>query len=368
MKGLKKASTVVALALVACMVMGLTAVAGVYYPIFINDEETDLVGEANNGVTQVCLRALAEKLGFDVEFVDKKIILDDPADNVKITTLAENNNGENTDLEKEFGFSVIIERGDDKILFDTAKAGQFLKNAEKLDIDLSDCDAMVLSHAHYDHCGGVMDYYNAYGGDNKTLFVKDSFFENADAKYYHDTVGQKFDFSDGTIGYFPIGIDFSAADLEEKGVTVEYMEGDSIQVADGITVYGNFTPRMDEKMTYMDEDGKYVIDDFDEEVAIAVESSKGLVIISGCSHNGIVNIVNNVEAKTGKKVYAVIGGFHLLDATEEQIQETIDVFKTLGVERIGLSHCTGAKATEMFREQLGDRTFVNVTGSVVEVK
>ena len=75
MKGLKKASIVVALALVACMVMGLTAVAGVYYPIFINDEETDLVGEANNGVTQVGLRALAEKLGFDVEFVDKNIIL-----------------------------------------------------------------------------------------------------------------------------------------------------------------------------------------------------------------------------------------------------------------------------------------------------
>ncbi len=368
MKKFKKAASLLSFTLAVCLLLAMTAVAGFHYPIFINGELTDLKGDTTNGVTSIGLRALAEKLGFDVDFVDNQILINDPSDDVTITTLAENNNGENTNLQKEFGFSVIIERGDDKILFDTAKAGQFLKNAEALGIDLSDCNTMVLSHAHYDHCGGVLDFYNKFGAENKTLFVKNSFFENADAKYYHDTVGQKFDFSDGTIGYFPIGINFSESDLKNKGVTIEYMDGESIKIADGITVYGSFTPRMDEKMTYQLENGQYEIDDFDEEVAVAIETSKGLVIVSGCSHNGIVNIVNNIKAKTGKDVYAVIGGFHLLDATEEQIQDTIDLFKTLGVEKIGLSHCTGPKATEMFKAQLGEQTFVNVTGSVVTIR
>jgi len=343
----------------------------VSFPIYLNGEKTNIESTTVNGVTTAKLRQVAEALGFTVDFQDGKILINSPKDKpkegLKIVTLAENNNNEHPGLTKEFGFAVYIENGDDKIIFDTAKAGEFLNNAKKLNIDLSQVNTMILSHAHYDHCGGVMDYYNKYGGDGKTLFVKDSFFDLADNKYYHDTVGIKLDFSDGTPGYFPVGIDFNEEDLKAKNVTIEYIDGNAIRVGKNAVLFGNFTPRMDPKMVVKD-NGEYVIDDFDEEVALAIDTEKGLVIVTGCSHNGILNIVNDIQKRTGKKVYAVLGGFHLLDATEEQIQDTIDRFKELDVEKIGLSHCTGALATQMFLEQLPEKTFINETGSVFEVK
>lgn len=360
---------IVGVACAAALTLGVVAGASGMYPIVVNGEETQLAGSTSNGVTTIGLRALAERLGFQVEFdYDDAVIRIDEGDDIRITTLAENNSGENQALEKEFGFSAIIETENDKIIFDTAKAGQFLKNAEAMNIDLSDCNKMVLSHTHYDHCGGVIPYFDTYGTEGKTLFVKNGFFDKADQKYYYDTVGQKFDFTDGTKGYFPVGISFTEQDLLDRGVAIEYLDTGCVKIADGVTVYGSFdkdpsfqlAPNMVEKGA----DGSYTLDEFDEEVAVAVETSKGLVILSGCSHSGILNIVNTIEARSGEKVYAVIGGFHLLDADEATIQETIDRFKELGVQRIGLSHCTGPKATAMFQEQMPEQTFLNTTGSV----
>jgi len=342
-----------------------------FYPIIIDGQVSDIEGVTENGITTVPLRKLAESLGCKVDFIDKKIIITTNKDSVKkglrITALAENNNEEHKDLNKEFGFAVYIENGEDKIIFDTAKAGEFLSNAEKLNIDLGEANAVVLSHAHYDHCGGLLRYFDTFGAEGKTLYVKNSFFDYSDSKYYHDTVGQKLDFTDGTPGYFYVGIDFNEKDLEERNVMIEYLDTDSVRIGKNIILYGNFTPSNDPKMVVKEGD-QYYIDAFEEEVALAIDTNKGLVIVSGCSHNGILNIVNTIEEKTGKKVYAVIGGFHLLDASEEKIQDTIDRFKELGIEKIGLSHCTGPKATQMFLEQMPNETFIFETGSVFEIE
>lgn len=354
------------------LLLGSTPIyAAVSYPVFLNGEKTSIESTTANGVTTAALRQVAEALGFTVDIKDGKILLNSSQvvnqESLKIITLAENNNNDHESLTKEFGFSVYIENGNDKIIFDTAKAGEFLNNAKKLNIDLDQVDTLVLSHAHYDHCGGVMNFFNDYDADGKTLFVKDNFFDLADNKYYHDAVGQKLDFTDGTPGYFPVGIDFSREDLKAKNVNVEYIDGDAIRVGKNAFIYGNFAPGLDQKML-VKHNNEYVVDDFDEEIALAIDTEKGLVIVSGCSHNGILNIVNDIQERTGKKVYAVIGGFHLLDATEEKIQSTIDRFKELDVEKIGLSHCTGPKATQMFLEQMPDKTFINETGSVFEVE
>ncbi len=351
--------------------MGIGTVFATGFPIIIDGEITDIQGITKDGVTTVQLRQLAENLNCKVDFIDRKIIITTnktkDKDSLKITALIENNSKTNKDLKEEFGFCAYIENGEDKIIFDTGQTGEFLNNAQKLDIDLSNVNALVLSHAHYDHCGGVLKYFDIFGSEGKTLYMKNSFFNYSDKKYYHDAVGQKLDFTDGTPGYFSVGIDFNEKDLEERNVMIEYLDTDSIRIGDNITLYGNFTPSNDSKMV-VKKDGQYAIDAFEEEVTLAIDTNEGLVIISGCSHNGILNMVNTIQEKTGKEVYAVIGGFHLLDATEEKIQNTIDRFKELGIEKIGLSHCTGPKAIQMFLEQMPSQTFIFETGSVFEAE
>lgn len=367
----KKGFTLISVLMVVLLIGVGTVFADNSYPIILDGKTTNIDGVTKDGITTVPLRQLAESLDCKVEFKDGRIIITSNKagvlDSLKITTLAENSNEEHENLNNEFGFSVYIENGEDKIIFDTAKAGEFLINAQKLNIDLSEADALVLSHAHYDHCGGVLKYFDSFNPEGKKLYVKDSFFDFSDNKYYHDTVGQKFDFTDGTPGYFSVGIDFDEKDLKERNVMVEYLDTNSMHIGKNITLFGNFTPSNDPKMVVKN-NNQYEIDTFDEEIALVIDTEEGLVIISGCSHNGILNIVNTIQEKTGEKVYAVIGGFHLLDASEEKIQDTIDRFKELDIEKIGLSHCTGPKATKMFLEQMPSQTFVNETGTVFEIK
>ncbi len=290
-------------------------------------------------------------------------------DKLKITTLSENTNTGHERLSAEFGFSALITLGDNSIIFDTAKKGDFIEHAQQLDADLAKCKTMVLSHAHYDHCGGVMKYYNMFSGKDRSIYLKDCFFDGASEKYYDDISGQKLDFTNGKPGYFNIGISFTEDELKATGVNIKYMKGDSEQLFPGIKLHGNFVrDPLDPKMLIKNEKGQYVVDDFDEEVAISVETSKGLIVVSGCSHTGIENIVQAIKEREGKNVYAVIGGFHLLDATEQQIQNSIDTFSGLGVSHMGVSHCIGDKAKKMFCEQLPDIAFVNTTGSIFEMK
>lgn len=310
-----------------------------------------------------------KKEGEEKPFTPQTDFSETTGDKLKITTLSENTNTGHESLSAEFGFCALIELGDSKVLFDTAKKGDFIEHAQELHADIANTKMIVLSHAHYDHCGGLMKYLNMFDGKGRTLYLKDCFFDGATEKYYDDIAGQKLDFTDGTPGYFNIGIKFDQKDVEATGAKVEYMTGDSMELAPGITLYGNFVRNpLDPKMLIKNDKGEYIIDNFDEEVAISVETSKGIIVVSGCSHTGIENIVKAIKDRTGKDVYAVIGGFHLLDATEKQIQNSIDTFSGLGVSHMGVSHCIGEKAKKMFCEQLPDIAFVNTTGSIFEMK
>lgn len=287
---------------------------------------------------------------------------------MKITTIIENSLGENKSLLNEHGLSFFIENNGKNILFDTGKSGNFVENAKKLNIDLNKTNYLVLSHAHYDHCGGVRTFLDSFTSKPE-LFISNNFFKNSN-KYHHSDGNQKLDFTSDNNEYNYIGINFDETFIKDKNLNINYVSKDMINITDNIYVFSNFektynfetlNPNM-----IIKEDENYVIDSFKDEIVLGIDTEKGLLILLGCSHPGILNIVSTIAKRTDKKIYGILGGTHLIEADEIRINKTIDVLKDLDIKLIGVSHCTGDKAIEMFRNNC-DNFFVNSTGTILNL-
>jgi len=119
---------------------------------------------------------------------------------------------------------------------------------------------------------------------------------------------------------------------------------------------------------FSEKDGKLGQDIFADDQSLVIDTEKGLVLILGCAHSGLINIINHVISKTGKeKFHAILGGTHLDFLTPEQLEETIQVLKKMDIERIGASHCTGMRAAFRLHQEFGSRFFYGCVGSVLEV-
>jgi 7,8-dihydropterin-6-yl-methyl-4-(beta-D-ribofuranosyl)aminobenzene 5'-phosphate synthase len=119
---------------------------------------------------------------------------------------------------------------------------------------------------------------------------------------------------------------------------------------------------------FAESQGKLIPDPFGDDQSLVIESQKGLVLLLGCAHAGMINILEHVIEKTGKdKVHAIIGGTHLDFATPLQVEETISALKKYEVERIGVSHCTGLKAASQLYAEFGERFFFGQVGEALEV-
>jgi 7,8-dihydropterin-6-yl-methyl-4-(beta-D-ribofuranosyl)aminobenzene 5'-phosphate synthase len=115
-------------------------------------------------------------------------------------------------------------------------------------------------------------------------------------------------------------------------------------------------------------DGKITQDIFLDDQSLILDTKKGLVVILGCAHSGMINILDHVIDKTGKeKFYAIMGGTHLDFLTPEQLEESIKSLKKMEIERIGISHCTGMRAAFRLHQEFGDRFFYGCVGSVLEL-
>lgn len=342
--------------------------------VFVNGQQAPVKSLLVNDSTYMPARYLCELLGIQIDYKDGNVYINQARQSkgaVKITTLTENSNENHKDLTNEFGLSMFIETPDCNVLFDTGKLGNITENATKLGIDLKKTDAVVLSHGHYDHCGGVKAFVEKVNPDDYALYVGKSFFDNMQKYHYSPGGGPKLDFTDGHKGYTYIGTNFDKAYLDGHNVKIKYVDCDELKISKQISLFGNFKPGAKEKMNpamqLKTEDG-YVRDDFTEEVALTVDTNKGLIIVTGCSHTGILNIVETIKERTGKPIYAVLGGTHLIEADAARIQDTIEAFNQMDIEKIGLSHCTGQLAIDTFKVQIPDKAFYNSTGTVIKVK
>ncbi len=272
---------------------------------------------------------------------------------LRITTLIENMPDDEGKLLAEHGLSLHIEFDGKRILFDTGQTGDFVKNAKDLGIDLKALDDIILSHGHYDHSGGVMTLLSE---TERVLpfYVGEGFFA---PKYKH--------LSDGTYRYN--GNPFTKQELKAHQVDLHMVTEDVTRLSDKIILFKNFPAvsgfeHKNEKFVLPEGDA-YRVDAFEEEIALGLRTGKGLVLIVGCSHVGICNILQAVTRRLDEPIYAVLGGTHLMEADENRLQKTMEVFRRFGVQCVAVSHCTGEQGIALAKETFGEQFVLNNTGN-----
>ncbi|MBT3310579.1 MAG: MBL fold metallo-hydrolase [Desulfobacterales bacterium] len=277
--------------------------------------------------------------------------------NIKITTLVENTVTMGImPLTAEHGLSFLIESGDRKILFDTGQGLTIIGNTKALGIDLSKIDTVVLSHAHFDHTGGVKNIIES--NNHFTLVAHPEVF-------FGKFAGLGGDFT-------PIGIG-TKGEMEiitKSGIKLEIGE-EPFEIAPGIMTTGIIPMETDfeevEAMFFKGEEGSELTDLIEDDKALILDTEKGTVVILGCAHRGIINTLNHVVKLTGKnKIYAIMGGLHLIYADKEKLNKISNCIRDFGIEKMIVGHCTGFSATNALVNEFGDRVTPNTVGHVIE--
>lgn len=270
----------------------------------------------------------------------------------EITTMVENTVQLSRGLVGEHGQSFLVECDGACVLFDTGQGGALPGNAARLGKNLGGVKTLVLSHGHYDHSGGIAE-----------LIKANSSFE---LLAHPDAFSQKIANMPG-MGTIPIGMDMDEKGIESAGVRVRLERG-SVEVAPGIYTSGEVPMRNDFEVIEpvlmrrtRDGDGP---DPLADDLSLVLRTDKGLVILLGCAHRGVVNIVDHVlETFGGDSVHAVIGGFHLERASDSQLQKTVEALEKRKVEKIVTSHCTGMWATIAMLQKFKGRVSQNFVGA-----
>jgi 7,8-dihydropterin-6-yl-methyl-4-(beta-D-ribofuranosyl)aminobenzene 5'-phosphate synthase len=277
---------------------------------------------------------------------------------VEITTLVENSAGEHHQLQSEHGLSFHVKAGDSTILFDTGASSKFIHNAGRLSLDLKSIDQVLISHGHYDHSGGYKSFVDQGFNRDAKLLVRPGFFNK---KY-----GVRANHSEY------LGNGFTQEELVGAGISIEIIHDPVKEVAPGVFSVSGFdrTCPMEQlnQRFRVERDGVEVLDDFSDEQVMVVKSEKGLVIVLGCSHPGLINILTTIKNRFEEKIHAVVGGTHLVEANQERLEKTMDFLLDQEIPLIGISHCSGgAEHLSYMKSRLGSRFFHNNTGTRVSV-
>lgn len=216
----------------------------------------------------------------------------------------------------DWGFSCLIEGAEKTILFDTGTNPEILMhNVEQLEVDLEKVEQIVISHEHYDHTGGL----NGVLEKNHEVSV-----------------------------YLPVSFPY------------EFVRNVETRNAEVVSIDEPFEIRKNVYST--GEMGDQI-----KEQSLILNTDKGLVIVTGCSHQGIVAILKRAKELFDRPIHLVFGGFHLGAKSKAELEEIIRNFKEIGVERCGATHCTGDEAIGMFKKAFGENYVPMGTGKVFEV-
>jgi 7,8-dihydropterin-6-yl-methyl-4-(beta-D-ribofuranosyl)aminobenzene 5'-phosphate synthase len=230
-------------------------------------------------------------------------------------TIVYDNNEYDPRLETKWGFSCLVEGTERTVLFDTGgDSATLLSNMRKLKVDPAEIDTIVLSHIHGDHVGGLNGFLEE--NNRVIVYLPESFPES-----FKDMVRS-------------FGVQMEEVSKAEELFTGVYSTGE--------------------------------LDNGIEEQSLMVTSSQGLVVITGCAHPGIVNIVRKAtDMLAGKPVYLVVGGFHMSGAATPQIESVIEGFRQLSVVKVAPCHCSGDETRKLFEEEYGEYYIDSGAGKII---
>jgi len=267
---------------------------------------------------------------------------------MEVTSLVDHVKTTGTGLATEWGLSLHVKCDGFSILFDTGSSGRFLDNATALGIDIASVEFAVLSHGHYDHGGGLRSFLSA---NSKAVVYMG---KGADSDLYAKLFGFKryVGLEKELFRLYPDRIRF----LDE---TKELRRG----VFAIIPIRELYAPPKGNRFLFRRQGSTLSPDDFSHELAMAVETGGGIVVFTGCSHHGALNILDAVrEALPDRRIKAVFGGFHLVSLPLSfTLSESKESVRALGrellqyrVEKFYTSHCTGSKGYRILKEIMGE--------------
>lgn len=280
---------------------------------------------------------------------------------MEVISLIENT-GHRKDLRAEHGLSLFIRAKDQRVLFDTGISGKFRLNAQVLGVNTAQIDFAVVSHHHFDHGGGLAAFLGA--NHQAKVYLRNSSTE----QFYLDIFG---------LLRRPIGLDETLFQLHsQRFVFVSQLS----EIAPGVFILTKIEKRhampKGNRHLFMGAGSAKRLDDFEHELILVIRQSPGLVVFTGCSHHGILNMLDAVlEHFPGQPIQAVFGGFHLIDlplinnmaGSKNDVEELGRAILKYPIEKVYTGHCTGIKAYRVLKEVMGTKLEYFATGDRTEV-
>jgi 7,8-dihydropterin-6-yl-methyl-4-(beta-D-ribofuranosyl)aminobenzene 5'-phosphate synthase len=260
---------------------------------------------------------------------------------VQVTILVDNQAGEG--LVAEHGLSLWIETEDKRILFDTGQGSAFANNARVVGIDLGKINILVLSHGHYDHTGGIPQVLQQPRNPNV---------------YCHPAIVlPRYSIRNGIPKPIQMPLESMVA-IDTLSLEQLHWIQQPMLLSDKIGITGPIPRETSFEDSggpfYLDPQGEHT-DPIADDLALWIRTDDGVIVCVGCSHAGLVNTLYHVRRLShGLRIRAVIGGFHLLNASRERLEQTVTALRLLGPDLVVPCHCTGELAVAALRNAFGE--------------
>jgi 7,8-dihydropterin-6-yl-methyl-4-(beta-D-ribofuranosyl)aminobenzene 5'-phosphate synthase len=282
---------------------------------------------------------------------------------MKVTVLVENSALEGReDVRAEFGLSLHVEHQGHRILFDTGTSGVFADNAKAMGIALEEVEAAVLSHHHFDHGGGLARFFEA--NERAPLYLREREGRQPQVRAF---------------GFIKRSADLDWGSLEKYNSRLRFVKGPT-EITPGIfllTEIGDDHERpRGNRWLFIEKDGAVTHDPFDHELLMVVREDDGMAVFTGCSHRGVLNMIDAAVAHfPDVPIKAVFGGFHLMglpffNSMAGSRGEVEDIARQISARVEGpvyTGHCTGAKAFGVLRGVMGETLQSMPTGANIEI-